>query len=592
MTSITARVRRTHLGPAMLLASFTLAACSSDDAGTNPLTILQRSPCTGGAAVSLSALQSVRIDCGNHGSTVTLAGGGASYLIVPELATDNAADTLVPYRMFVTSGVPATQAMASRRTRPSSTRLFGDSDGRLRPLRPNLAQLQADRLLRARARSAWTSQRRSAGTPPSAAIARDLVPPSVGSTRAFRVMSNLSTSSFQSVGARLAYVGSNVLVYVDTLSPANGFTADQLHTFGRYFDQTLYDIDTTAFGPPTDIDQNGHVIMLMTPVVNTDTPSASCQTEGYVAGFFLEDDFNGTADQDSNHGEVFYSIVPDPNGTLSCAHTVADMGDDLPATFLHELQHLINFGQHVVVDQTSPGSSWMDEGMSIVAEELGSRYWENKCPPPSCRTDAAQLFPDSGQGFAQGFLYDSYQYALLPDTASLTLHVDSDDGFSWRGGDWLLMHWLGDQNGSGIYRILEHGPSDGVAAIEAATGQTFGAVMANFGLSLYTDSLPGLPRATAPATNRFTTRNVKQLWARLYATSSGTDVPRPDPLQLFPITTDSSVAVIVPGTVTYFRLDTPVTAAPVTIEFSGPAGVPLPPTLAPQLAIFRLPPGQ
>jgi hypothetical protein len=123
----------------------------------------------------------------------------------------------------------------------------------------------------------------------------------------------------------------------------------------------------------------------------------------------------------------------------------------------------------VVVSGGSAGASWLDEGLSIIAEELGSTYYEKKCPPPSCRTDPAQIFPDSAEGFVQSFLYDSYQYALLPDTASVTLHDDSEDGFSWRGGAWLLMRWLGDQLGSGVYQKLEHGTAGGVADIEQAT---------------------------------------------------------------------------------------------------------------------------
>ena len=68
---------------------------------------------------------------------------------------------------------------------------------------------------------------------------------------------------------------------------------------------------------------------------------------------------------------------------------------------------------------------WLDEGLSIVAEELGSLHYEAKCPGTACRTNPSQLFPDSSQGFISNFLYDSYQYALIPDTATVTLHSDA-----------------------------------------------------------------------------------------------------------------------------------------------------------------------
>lgn len=573
------------------LAVMLIAACSSSDSVTNPPPSFKKNPCTNGAAVTLAVQQSIRVDCGNSGTTVSLAGGGASYLIVPEFATGNEINRLISYRMF--SGAAAAESVASSRVTSGTAALSPNygTDG-FADMRPNLAQMNADRLLRARGRARWSTSVRTSQALTPRALAQSNAVPAVGSTRSFRVLSNFNTGKFTSVGATLAYVGTNVLIYIDTLSPPNGFSADQLQSFGGYFDATLYDIDTVAFGGPTDIDQNGHVIMMMSPVVNADTPATTCQTDGFVAGFFLEDDFDGPANNDSNHGEVFYSIVPDPSGTVSCAHSVDALGRDIPATFLHELQHLINYGQHVVVNGGSPGASWLDEGLSILSEELGSLYWESKCPPPSCRTNPAQLFPDSAQGFVQGFLYDSYQYALLPDSASLTLHNDSEGGFSWRGGDWLLLRWLTDQNGSGILKRLAQGPSDGIAAIETTTGKSFPDVFANFGLSLYMDSLPNLPRSTVPQALRFTTRNVKQLWARLYATAAGSDIPRPDPLQLFPVTSDSSLAVMVPGTTTFFRVDTPVNASEVTVEFSGPGGASFASTLKAQLAIIRLPAGQ
>src|SRR4029077_6383007 len=173
------------------------------------------------------------------------------------------------------------------------------------------------------------------------------------------------------------YSGTDVLIYVDTLAPANGFTSDQLQAFGQLFDQTLYPIDVAAFGPPSDVDQNGHVVMLMSQAVNALTTASDCTTQGYIAGFFDEDDLGGgPSDPNSNDGEIFYSIVPDPNGTSSCAHSVDDVGFSVPGTFMHELQHLISFSQHVVIHGGGPEYGWLDEGLSIVAEELGSLYYE------------------------------------------------------------------------------------------------------------------------------------------------------------------------------------------------------------------------
>jgi hypothetical protein len=570
-----------------------LSGCAAHET-TSPSIAFKNSPCLPGDTVQLAVAETARIDCSNGGTTVTFAGAGASYLVVPEFATDQAPFQFVFYS--VASGDLAPAAAVRSRVgamlqRPGTAGARGA--GLVPPPRLEAAQFAADRLLRRRGRQLAMSGafRAYASRAARAAVgAGPVAPPALGSVRTFHVLSSFfGPSTFATAAAQLDYVGDNVLLYVDTLAPAGGFTPTQLQSFGQYFDQTLYPIDTTAFGAPTDIDQNGRVIVLMSQVVNAGVPASTCTSQGYVAGFFNEEDFSGPSDPNSNQGEIFYTIVPDPAGAFSCAHTVTELEDVVPATFLHELQHLISFSQHVVVNGGLPGASWLDEGLSIVAEELGSLYYEQRCPPPACRTSPDQLFPDSSQGFVQGFLYDSYEYAYLPDTASLTLESDADPGTSWRGGVWLLARWLGDQMGSGFYRQLERGPSGGVADIEQATSQSFPSLFADFGLALYTDSLPGLPRTTAPAVDRFVTRNVKQLWARLYAVSNA---PLVDPVQLFPITSDTSSAVLLPGTVTYFRLDTPASAATVSVRFAGPGGSPFAATLKPQLAIFRLPPGQ
>lgn len=580
---------------------FALACANSPDApptAGNGISF-KSAPCSAAATVQLSVAQATRVDCTNGGSTVTLAGSGASYLVVAQFAGGQGPNSYVPYHLASGDAVVAAAAQANRLGSSSSRlgALTGIVSTSLAAPRPGARQAAFSRALRTRARrmlssGAWRPTK--SVTAASTARAADIsAVPVVGTTRGFSVLKSDDGSAFAKVTARLAYAGSNVLVYLDTLAPANGFTAAQLQAFGTLFDQTLYPIDTASFGQPSDVDQNGRVIMLMSPVVNALTSNTQCATSGYVAGFFEEEDLGGdSGDPNSNHGEMFYSIAPDPNGTVSCAHTAADVGFSVPSTFLHELQHLISFSQHVVIHGGAPEDGWLDEGLSIVAEELGSVYYEQKCPGTACRTNPSQVFPDSSQGFVSDFLYDSYQYALLPDTASVTLHSDADDGFSWRGGDWLLMRWLGDQFGSSIYKKMNQSTNIGIPNIEAAAGKAFPVLFSDFGLALVTDSLPGYPRTTAAPADRFVSRNLRQLWNRLYTTSGGeTDIPYAYPVQVFSINADTTTSVMDPGTMSFFRLDTPTNSPTVSLQFAGPGGVPLPSAAKPQLMIFRLPAG-
>ncbi len=542
------------------------------------------------ASPGLQVVQAARVDCTNGGTYVKLAADGATYLVVAQFPTAHAVDHPVSYSLYADTALnqPSADRVGDRR----ASLLPGTTPQSLTARSHETWQSAVDAILQAHGRAlasagAIAATRRSVT---AADIAAALSPPALLSVRSFHVLANFTGKQLvsQRIAARLIYAGENVLVYEDTLAPPGGFTWTQVNKLGQYFDQYLYPIDTVAFGPPTDIDNNGRAIVLMSPVVNADTPRATCLSQGYITGFFNPEDFNGAADTASNHGEVFYTVAPDPQGRFSCPHSATDIASQVPATFLHEMQHLISYSQHVVAHGGAAAPGWLDEGLSIVAEELGSIPYEQECPPPSCRTHPNQLFPDSSQAFVLDFAYDSYDYALAPDTASLTLHADSGVAFSWRGGDWALMRWLGDQMGSGFYRKLEQGPSDGVADIEAATGQSFPTLFANFGLALYTDSLPGLPRTVAPAQDRFVTRNMRELWTRW----GSPDVPQPFPLVLHAITSDTALVAMHPGAMAFYRLNTPVGVSTVTVTFSGADGQPLDASLLPQLSIFRLPPGQ
>ena len=573
-----------------LAAMASLSACSADKA-TSPSTPRTLEPCGAGGTVQISVLQGATVPCG-AGGTIDLAGGGAHYLVVPQFAAGGVDKKSIAYAI----GVPAAGATASVAAADGGPNasvvapVFDEAS--LSPV-PS-PQAFFDFSLREAERSAiksgaWTSGSAKTGTL-SAQIAS--MSPTVGSLRNFRVVSsiNVNNPTFKTVTGRLSFAGQNILIYIDTLAPPNGFTPDQLTAFGQLFDQTLYPIDYAAFGAPSDIDGTGTVIMLLSPVVNSLTPSSQCTTQGYIAGFFDGYDLVST-NANSNQGEIFYSVVPDPTGTVSCAHSVADLLRTVPPTFLHELQHLISFSQHVVVHRGREEEGWLDEGMSIVAEELGSIYYEQRFPPPSGRTNPNQLFPDSSQGFISGALSDSYTYLLRSDTASVTLHSDSDGGIAWRGGDWLLLRWLGDQKGAAFYQQLEQGSAIGVSNIEAASGESFPTLFGDFSTSLWTDSIVGVPKSSIPPRDRFATRTLRKMYQALYnAAGPSTEVPRPYPVILTSLPSGSILnASMVPGTMAFYRLDTATGAATVRLQFSSPMGGSFATNLHSQVSLFRLP---
>jgi hypothetical protein len=80
-----ARTRAHHQAAhARLLFPLALALLSgcSDNGPTAP----GSSSACGGALVSLGVLESATLDCSSGGTTITLAGGGSSYLVVPQFS--------------------------------------------------------------------------------------------------------------------------------------------------------------------------------------------------------------------------------------------------------------------------------------------------------------------------------------------------------------------------------------------------------------------------------------------------------------------------------------------------------------------------
>jgi hypothetical protein len=565
-----------------------LVAC-----GGSPTAAAPGGACVPSATVTLSPHQGATVDCSNGATRITLAGNGATYLIVPEFAVDNVQYQFQTFTLghegrsaLTAAGRPGTAGMsptASAGRAPT----FGWSLASHVPA-TNRRQAAFDLKMLAAARGTASGAARSGSSsvrPTVPVLALD----TLNQLRSFHVLADSTGSTFETSVARLEYVGTNVYVYVDTAAPPNGFTPTQLTTFGQYADHLLYQLDLNTFGAPTDIDHNGHVIMLLTQIVNGITPASECDSEGYVAGFFYSGDLD-VGGRGSNGGEIFYQVVPDPTGQFSCAHSTADVVSITPGTFLHELQHMINFGHHVVLHNGAAEEGWLDEGESIVATELGARHYEALYPPPTGRTNPAQIFPDSAEPFITEQLFDSYNYLLRPDTLSLTLHTDADCCLAWRGGDWLLLRYMGDQFDSTVYAKLENGTVTGTANLAAASGVAFPTIFANFGIAAFADSLPGVPRSAIPPQYQFPSYNLRLIYQALFAAAGGQDhVTMPFPIVTQAITAGSPMSgSMVPGTVSYYQLAAPSTASTVTLQFETPSGAVLSPSLHPQVAIIRI----
>ena len=113
------------------------------------------------------------------------------------------------------------------------------------------------------------------------------------------------------------------------------------------------------------------------PARSTSSPA---RIRSYVGGFFFSRDLfpkTATAGVDacatSNVAEMFYLLVPDPDGVVNQNVRSTDFVRTVTAGILaHEFQHLINASRHLYVNtgNSTFEESFLDEGLAHMAEEL------------------------------------------------------------------------------------------------------------------------------------------------------------------------------------------------------------------------------
>jgi len=384
---------------------------------------------------------------------------GAEYLVVGQLATGQA-------------DLSAAFSLAGSAPVAAAVRRSADQRGRL----PAAIRFH-DAIRRLDEAAARASLRPGAGGPSAAPPPRP-GPPAVGSQRTFKVCSALDCASTATVTATAQVVGTHSAIYLDRAAPLlGGFSSTDLANLAAQFDTVLYPLDTVAFGAPSDIDGNARVIILLTPQVNALVGRPDCQTS-FVTGFFLANDLAPATRASYNDGEVFYAMVPDAAGQVSCPHAVSQVLALIAPTFIHEFQHMISFNQHVLIRRGPIEVLWLNEAMSHIAEELGGRHYD------SLGLDSA------GAPFLSGDFYNAYLYLLDP-AAYTMITTSGSDGLAQRGAQWLFLRYVADRFGPDATQRLEQTSRTGEANVVAVAGSTpLATLLGRWALALYVSDLP------------------------------------------------------------------------------------------------------
>jgi hypothetical protein len=325
--------------------------------------------------------------------------------------------------------------------------------------------------------------------------------PPLGSTRSFHVVNKVTSVSltdpanFDEVTARLRYKGDHTLLYVETRAEGPNVPDALIDEIGDRFDDQTYDVDRAAFGEETDIDVNGRIIVLMTATVNALNTQQSVDAGGILSGFFFGIDllFHPTLNPFSNDGEIFYTVVPDPNKQFGAAA----IGGEEVAGFLHgvlahEFQHMINAGQRLE-NEAAFEVVWLDEGLAHYAETLNDVTFNGS-------TD----------------LQNSLRSALWLQKPYAHSVVAMGDNLEQRGAAWLLVAYLVGHYGEGILRDLVEGPFTGIPNVENAADTSFPFLFYRFTAALLLDgqgiaSEPFFDFPGIDVRQRF--QSAKQFWA-------------------------------------------------------------------------------
>ena len=549
---------RRRLWALSLLWPIAAAACSEDQGPPLP-------PCSGntGFAVSLGVAQYASIDpAADSGCVAFGANGGVDtieYVLVAQAATGQPG-VRVPFRLIGTDTAG-----------PILTGSFTTYDQRV--VGP------AERF-HAFLRESERRPRAAGVSPPL--LRQASPPPIVGNVRQFSVCNNLDCSSFANVTATAQAVGQRLAIFVDNAAPVGGLNAQDLDTLKTLFDTRLYGVDTAAFGRESDIDANTVVIVLMTNKVNALVSNAECLASGFVSGFFYGADIDPRFSGDSryNHGEVFYTVVADPNGTLSCPHSRDQVKRLIPVTFVHEFQHMISFNQHVLLRSGDGEMLWLNEGLSHFAEELGGRSF--------LPADQASF-----SRYLRSNLFNAYTY-LDSTGAHFLLPTEGFGTLGERGAQWLFVRYLVDQFSADTTLAAQNTFTRGLLAtslvgdanVANRTGQPFSQTVAQWALANWVSDLPGF---TAPPELKYVSWAFRTTFASANSQDPG-NFPKPYPLVPSVGESDSiDVSGNLPaGSGVFHRLLQPPGGGAFLIVFGDPSRRPLPAVAVPRLNVVRI----
>src|SRR2546423_7076626 len=380
--------------------------------------------------------------------------------------------------------------------------------------------------------------------------------------------------NYISTQAVVASVSRRAILAVDTLDlqgapPTVLFPQTSLDSITQEFDNVTYPTDSSYYNKPTDIDNNGHVVLLFTGQINKLTPPNT--TGGFVGGFFFAGDIFPATDQgggagtfclESNEGEILYLPSPEPPARFGNVRSTSSVRQGTRGTIAHEFQHMINAGNRFENPAVSSfESTWLDEALAHFAEDAVGRVSRGfgdlqtltfndvlPCNTPCSKADDFNAFFFQNLARLTDWMDKPDQFAPFSKMADTSLAV--------RGAAWAIVRYAADNYSNAdpraLTRKLAAGPDTGVKNFAAVAGAPIDTLVKGWLISMYADHL-GITNLPAQYQYRsYNFRSVMPPVARSVLNQSAATYPLR--VQSIGSGSDNISAMNRSGTGTYYRL--------------------------------------
>ena len=330
----------------------------------------------------------------------------------------------------------------------------------------------------------------------------------VGDTVSLRVPDGRTSdlcANYLEVGGVVKAIGSAGIFVADTANPSGGLTDADYEDFSNRMDGNIFSTLVDYFGSPTDLDNNGRVVVLISRAVNVTAPN----TLGFVwpGDLFPRSTTDGSFScAASDEGELYYGKAPDPEGVFGDPYPTDVARSQTPFIMSHELTHVIQQTRRFDANQTFM-SSIVAEGQATLGEEVVGHSVTGRTTGQDYgfttafnadSTDEIDWYADGFRDLVRYFGFES-QTRRVPEAPELCGWWREDpypctSRPLWYGVSWTFLRWASDQYGpdypggeKGFHQDLIGNGGTGPRNVADVLGQNFQQMMANWAASLYVD---------------------------------------------------------------------------------------------------------